>query len=147
MYNGARLEVSGTIIEMVRAGFEEAGRGARVRNCLKTSNTAAEMQGKHLIVVFDAINENQNARQLLQKIDQMVGKEKYDWLKVVIVSEARSLENNEDAGSRWQKGATIVGERLKDSKSSYRSLRSRLEPFGKGNWNRPTKITSRCMAC
>lgn len=47
---------------------------------------SAEMQNRKLVVIFDAINENSNPRELLRKIDQMVGRERYSWLKVLITS-------------------------------------------------------------
>lgn len=44
------------------------------------------MQGRTLVIVFDAINENPSGRALLQKIDQMVGEIAVPWLKVLITS-------------------------------------------------------------
>ncbi len=88
MYNGARLNITET---MVRTISEDLARyltleGEAAENLFAELDRQGEMAGKILIVVFDAINENVDGKALLRQIDQMVGQERYPWLKVMITS-------------------------------------------------------------
>ncbi len=88
IYNGARLNITET---MVRTISEDLARyltleGGAAENLFAELDRQGEMAGKILIVVFDAINENVDGKALLRQIDQMVGQERYRWLKAMITS-------------------------------------------------------------
>jgi hypothetical protein len=88
MYNGARLNVSKTMVGTISQDMAEylTLEGEASRNLFAELDRQGEMGGKTLVVVFDAINENVDGKALLRRIDQMVGEVTYPWLKVVITS-------------------------------------------------------------
>jgi hypothetical protein len=88
MYNGARLEIATTAQRKIG---EDLSRflsldGGTPEDLFAKLDQQAEMDGKTLVIVFDAINENPDGRTLLRRIDQMVGKARYPWLKIIITS-------------------------------------------------------------
>ena len=91
MYNAARLDVSSMV--MASKISQDLGKliqlqGEALVNLFAELDKNEDMTGKQLLVIFDAINENTDPREVLKKIDQMVGQERhpYPWLKVLITS-------------------------------------------------------------
>lgn len=89
MYNAARLDVSATGV--VQKISQDLGKliqlqGSTLLNLFAELDRNVDMNSRQLIVIFDAINENANPREVLYKIDQMVGQERYPWLKVLVTS-------------------------------------------------------------
>jgi nucleoside-triphosphatase THEP1 len=89
MYNAARLDVSS--LGMAQKISQDLGKfvkfgGKANQNVFAEIDKSKVMADKQLLVIFDAINENTSPREVLYKIDQMVGTERYSWLKVLITS-------------------------------------------------------------
>jgi hypothetical protein len=130
MYNGARLTVPET---MVRTITEDLARyltleGEAAENLFAELDRQGEMAGKILIVVFDAINENVDGKVLLRQIDQMVGQERYPWLKVMVTSRPQ-------AWRALKRGLRLAEERYYRERGSdeywveLQEFTVKLEPF------------------
>jgi hypothetical protein len=89
MYNGARLDVSSTgVVEKISQDLSNLVQlqGDALKNVFAAIDKSKDMSNRKLLVIFDAINENTDPREVLKRIDQMVGQERYLWLKVLITS-------------------------------------------------------------
>lgn len=89
MYDGARLSVPE---KMQDAISQDLGRRLELVNTMRedfftTLKHIGLMTHRQMLVVFDAINENANGKELLQKIDRLVDfGDDFPWLKVLITS-------------------------------------------------------------
>ncbi len=89
IYNAARLNFSSiTVAEKIN---QDLNRSIQLQgdgriNLFAEIDKSEDMTDRKMIVIFDAINENANPREVLRKIDQMVGQERYPWLKILITS-------------------------------------------------------------
>ncbi|MCP4168754.1 MAG: hypothetical protein GY759_23050 [Chloroflexi bacterium] len=85
-YDGARMPYQAglsTVIgrDMDKLGERTSDSGSNVFERLESEQM---MEGKILLLIIDAINENGQSRKLLKEIDYLVGDAKYPWLKVLI---------------------------------------------------------------
>ena len=131
IYNAARLRIPGTALEKLSQdlGRHLTLRGEAPEALFGKLRERGELTSKTLIVVFDALNENEEGKGVLQKIDRLVGDGGHPWLKVVITSRpaawhrlARGLPL---AGGRYYRGVGQEG-----YLSGEQELVVKLEPFG-----------------
>jgi hypothetical protein len=134
MYDAARLNAANTdLIRVISddvAAYLDLDVGA-TKNLFAALDRQVEMVGKTLVIVFDAINENADAKLLLQQIDLMVNEARYPWLKVLITSRPHS----------WRvlrRGLNLTEDRYfceqvsNEYSTELAEFASSLEPFGQG---------------
>lgn len=131
--NAARLTVptNSTVVKVL--GQKLAGyltlREEAIANWLAEIDRQEGMSDRKVIIIFDAINENADGKNLLRQIDQMVGDaEKYPWLKIVITSRPQAWKT-------MKRGVTLADgryyhERGKDERwVEMEEFTVKLEPF------------------
>jgi hypothetical protein len=88
MYDAARLDAEDSLLQTISNDLSKYMReqGRAVPSILAQLEQRVQVTGKVLLVVLDAINEHSEAGKLLVRIDQMVSKARYPWLKVLVTS-------------------------------------------------------------
>lgn len=92
IYNGAKIPTSIPVSEVVEKDFQNHLQSQSESGWQDFSNPfyqigrIKDISNCKVIICIDAINENQDAKQLLRNIDYMVESSLYPWLKVVITA-------------------------------------------------------------
>lgn len=92
LYNGAKLETDKSLTETIGRDLEshlqlvgETGE-REIKDVLLEISRIENIEQCQVVLIIDAVNENANAKSLLQRINSLVEASTYSWLKVVFSS-------------------------------------------------------------
>lgn len=89
-YNGARLPAEGALADLLQADLQKFIElpllSAETPDLWTALSQNPDIAHKKLIIFIDAINENPQASDVVQRLDWLVGRNLHPWLKIVVTS-------------------------------------------------------------
>lgn len=87
MFDGAHLDPGYSLTKVVGEQFDRylrLGDREKISNVWQEIDCIEDIDERKVVIVIDAINENPRARELLQRIDELIAESNWAWLKIVV---------------------------------------------------------------